>query len=264
MISEWLDTKSLPVFWLAKAEPFKQAVSENGGFAFEHSIPIFHGDMFANAMPLSPWLVPVDESLAAVSKDTLQQGLFFTSSADLQDLTDHLRSLLTAGLDGEEVVFRFYDPKVLLPMLTVMDESDLNALFGNIKELTAFCTETDQLQTWSSTRVTPFELQPAPWWRMKEAHLKPLYSTQTHTVILEKRFWEVLPESMEALDQPVEIIKQTLVQAQSQGFNPEQGELAVLNMLVQRTPVSMEEVCLAFHLSNPEQEQLLNIQEKFV
>ncbi len=158
--------------------------------------------MFANAMPLSPWLVPVDESLAAVSQETLQQGLFFTSSADLQELTDHLRSLLTAGLDGEEVVFRFYDPKVLLPMLMVMDESDLNALFGNIKELIAFHTETDQLQTWSSTRVTPFELQPAPWWPMKEAHLKPLYSTQTHAVILEKRFWEVLPESMEALDHP--------------------------------------------------------------
>ncbi len=41
MISEWLDTQSLPVFWLAKADLFKQAVSEKWRFCVRAFRPTF-------------------------------------------------------------------------------------------------------------------------------------------------------------------------------------------------------------------------------
>lgn len=206
MISVWLDKQTLPVFWLAEAKSYKSAVREHGGFAFKNSVPLFHGDMFMNVMPFSPWLVPVDSALAGISYHTLRQGLFLTSSATQEALVLHLRSLLMAGMGGEEVAFRFYDPNVLLPMLKVMDEDELNAFLGNMNTLTSFSAETYEIQTWSSTTVKPFELQLAPWWIIKKAHLNGEVNLNVVSSNLNAWLWRHFSDVMhERLDQGFDI-----------------------------------------------------------
>ena len=109
----WITGQSEPVYWIATAKSYQDAV--NSTPSLNNATPLFTGDMYAQVMSLSPWVV-APESLLDIDDSILTCGIFITSNAGLEDVLAHLRSLLTAGLFGEEVLFRFYDPKVIFPM----------------------------------------------------------------------------------------------------------------------------------------------------
>ncbi|WP_462055269.1 DUF4123 domain-containing protein, partial [Vibrio cholerae] len=87
------------------------------GIVFDGTQVVFHGETFAPVMSLSPWLIPVSDKVLELSDELLQQGIFLTSHSSTSELLSHLQSLLIAALEGEEVLFRFYDRQVILPML---------------------------------------------------------------------------------------------------------------------------------------------------
>lgn len=120
-MKEWILNHANHVYWLVTADLFKKALNEN--MPVDEAIPLFCLNTFKDLMSLSPWLVPA-ESLTVLDEKLIQQGLLLKSDYPTNEVLNHLRSLLLAGLDGEEVLFRFYDPMVIAPMLNLMQESE--------------------------------------------------------------------------------------------------------------------------------------------
>jgi hypothetical protein len=61
-------------------------------------------------------------------------GIFFWSTASAEQLAGHFRRhLLARTTDGERLVFRFYDPRVLLPFLPTCNAAQLRDFFGPVQ-----------------------------------------------------------------------------------------------------------------------------------
>ncbi|MES1384198.1 DUF4123 domain-containing protein, partial [Vibrio cholerae] len=80
----------------------------------------------------------------------LQQGIFLTSHSSTSELLSHLQSLLIAVLEGEEVLFRFYDRQVIVPMLNAMRDLERNDFLGPVEKLAA--VKQGVFQEWGNTR----------------------------------------------------------------------------------------------------------------
>ena len=58
-------------------------------------------------------------------------GVFLHSSASLADVAKHLATLLKVQTaDGEQLVFRFYDPRILGVFLPVCTDEELTEVYG--------------------------------------------------------------------------------------------------------------------------------------
>lgn len=62
-------------------------------------------------------------------------GIFFRSTASTARLGAHFRRhVLARTTDGERLVFRFYDPRVLLPFLPTCNAAQLREFFGPVQQ----------------------------------------------------------------------------------------------------------------------------------
>lgn len=60
-------------------------------------------------------------------------GIFVITQADLREMRKHFRTLLTVHDDqGQPLVFRFYDPRVLRVYLPTCHEQELETVFGPV------------------------------------------------------------------------------------------------------------------------------------
>ena len=65
-------------------------------------------------------------------------GIFAQSPLSPDSMHRHLRTILTVNDDlGNPMLFRYYDPRVLVPFLVTCTIDELNAIFGQIKYLFA-------------------------------------------------------------------------------------------------------------------------------
>ncbi|ENM5927645.1 DUF4123 domain-containing protein [Vibrio mimicus] len=260
MIQEWLMEQQTPVFWLLDQQGFKQVIAANNGVVFDDTLIVFHGETFAPVMSLSPWLVPVTEKVLQLSDEQFQQGIFLTSNSSATELLSHLQSLLIAALEGEEVLFRFYDTEVILPMLDAMLEHERNDFLGSVERLAT--ANKGNFRIWKNTRMDDFVSRPTTWWKMQPYHLVPLYRTQVHAQVLERRFWEKLPFVMEQIDEPYQFIKTVLDEGIEFGLAPEQAELLVLNSTIVHSFSSIDQLREALQLNQQELQEIIYIREK--
>ncbi|WP_000613963.1 DUF4123 domain-containing protein [Vibrio mimicus] len=197
MIQEWLMEQQTPVFWLLDQQGFKQVIAANNGVVFEDTLVVFHGETFSPVMSLSPWLIPITEEVLQLPDEQLQQGLFLTSHSSATELLNHLQSLLIAALEGEEVLFRFYDRQVILPMLARMDEIEKNQFLGNINQLIALDNhKKNRLVTFANTSNTQFTALQTTWWVIKAHHLENHENLPLVQANLESWLWRHFPEMM--------------------------------------------------------------------
>lgn len=204
MILSWFQQQQNHRYWLVDRKLHKQALQQNGGFGFEEAVPLFYGAMFTEVMPLSPWLIPVSESILSLPEALLEQGIGLSSHAVGDEVLQHLRSLLIAGLEGEEVMFRFYDRSVIIAMLARMDQSEVNQFLGNINQLAALGDgdqghDRDQghLVTFDNTSHAPFNAQQGSWWVIKAHHLDKQENLPLLKANLESWLWQHFPKAMD-------------------------------------------------------------------
>lgn len=84
-------------------------------------------------------------------------GVMLRSSAPIDELAEHFASMIRARLpDGHEVLFRFYDPRVLRAYLPTCTKDELDAVFGPVESFliqqgdgtwTVYAREGGSLQT---------------------------------------------------------------------------------------------------------------------
>ncbi|TLE26781.1 DUF4123 domain-containing protein [Vibrio cholerae] len=197
MLLQWLSEQTSNVYWLADHSTFKQAVANNSGIVFDGTQVVFHGETFAPVMALSPWLVPVSDMVSDIDYECLQQGIFLSCSCPSTELLSHLQSLLIAALEGEEVLFRFYDRQVIVPMLTRMDEIEKNQFLGKINQLVVFDShEKNRLVSFTNTSDAQFTAKKATWWMIKRHHLEAHENLPLVQANLESWLWRHFPKVM--------------------------------------------------------------------
>ncbi|MDR5868197.1 DUF4123 domain-containing protein [Halomonas koreensis] len=148
---------------------------------------LYAGTPFAHLIEVSPLVArtaPDDPFLhwLMAERPSLNWGLLLESPATPDALAAHFRHWLTIlDQQGNEVIFRFYDPDVLPYFLGAFDEREHQRWFGPLSAV--HCRTDTGFTTWhrvelSREGVLTERLPPPPWWKLNARHqqaLQPLY-----------------------------------------------------------------------------------------
>jgi len=117
----------------------------------EECLSLYEGPEGAKLAQVAPYLVriaPDSKLLEALVKEGWGKswGVYFTCAGDFHEIRRHLRHFLQVKLpDGEQVYFRFYDPRVMRIFLPTCIAEEANQFFGPIKRYVLEGEEPDQL-----------------------------------------------------------------------------------------------------------------------
>ena len=107
----------------------------------ERAVCLYIGRAGAEWADVAPYLVEVDGELLLWIIDTLWDepwGILISSSAEFETLRRHFRTfLLVRDSDGKEMVFRYYDPRILSVYLPTCTEDELETVFGPVHKFWA-------------------------------------------------------------------------------------------------------------------------------
>jgi hypothetical protein len=112
-----------------------QRVRELGN---DRAVSLYRGWAERDYTAIAPYLARIDRAtldwiIANLWKDPW--GILLVSGSDLSSLRTHLRRyLLVTRPDGQQVYFRFYDPRVLPVFLLSADPREAAQFFGPISE----------------------------------------------------------------------------------------------------------------------------------
>ncbi|MGD8110997.1 DUF4123 domain-containing protein [Vibrio sp. TRT 21S02] len=260
MLKAWFSARQQNNFWLVDKKGYQTVIQANHGKAIDDAMPLFQGEQFSEVLDLSPWLLPISSELLSLADDVFTFGIGLSTSVEQITLIQHLRSLLVAAYEGEEMMFRFYDTNVLSPMFETMDAGERSAFLGCVSEL-AICHD-GELAQYDSDMTEHWAHQDAIWWKILPKHLAPLYKVTTHAKALERRFWQKLPDSMAQLDDPYQTLLTAMESAQQRNLSAQDIEFVAIKTLMSATNTHLSVITQAFHLSQDEQSQLMNTQEK--
>ena len=107
--------------------------------AWHEIVPLYQGAAAGNLAAVGPYLIclgQTDEIFDWIWENFWGDGwgIFLWSPASVEALRAHFRRhLLARTTDGERLVFRFYDPHVLLPFLPTCTAAQLRDFFGPIE-----------------------------------------------------------------------------------------------------------------------------------
>ena len=117
---------------------------------------LYEGPEGAKLAQVAPYLVrltPDSKLLEALVKEGWGKswGVYLTCAGDFQEIRRHLRHFLQVRLpDGEQVYFRFYDPRVMRIFLPTCIAEEATQFFGSIKRYVLEGEEPDQLLEFTS------------------------------------------------------------------------------------------------------------------
>ncbi len=100
----------------------------------DRAVSLYRGTAEKDYWAIAPYLAVVDEPLLDWIVENLWEdpwGIFAVAETDLASLRTHFRRFLKVeDPDGKELLFRFYDPRVLPAFLTTCIESEAEHFFG--------------------------------------------------------------------------------------------------------------------------------------
>ncbi|SHO55573.1 DUF4123 domain-containing protein [Vibrio quintilis] len=260
----WLAEPGASRYWLTGYLAFEQsqqhaATHETLQAALADADVLFSDQTFEQVMNMSPRLMRA-ETACQLPAEILTQGIGLESQTDYPAMLAHLQSLLMAALDGEEVLFRFYDPQVILPMLVTMSPGEVDLLLGNLNGITGWHEQ--QLVSYTRSHTTDFALRTETWWKIQPHHLKPVYKPEVHARSLERYWWEKIPATMNIPDDPYAMILQALERAQQLNYSDTQAELLALSTLAQATQTPADSLAEVFHFTAEERNTLYRINKE--
>jgi hypothetical protein len=103
----------------------------------EKAVSLYRGEPEEDYWAIAPYLISVDPSVLDWIASTLWEepwGIFLIADANLGELRTHFRRFLTVCLpDGENVYFRFYDPRVVQQFLPTCNHAELREFYGPVR-----------------------------------------------------------------------------------------------------------------------------------
>jgi len=115
-----------------------------------HAVCLYRGELEPDMAEVAPYLVELFPD-TAFTNWLLSEGLggkswgiFARSPFSLTELRKHFRKFLTVYDEaGNPLLFRYYDPRVLVKFLPTCDAESLNSMFGRVTEYAAESGPTD-------------------------------------------------------------------------------------------------------------------------
>nr|WP_300999492.1 DUF4123 domain-containing protein [Halomonas sp.] len=151
------------------------------------SVPLYLGTPFAHLLEVSPIVAstsPRDPFLhwLMTERPSLNWGLLLESRSTADELAAHYRHWLTIlNPQGDEVLFRFYDPDVLPYFLDAFDSLEYRQWFGPATAVhyrTAGGFNARHAAEHPEVERAQAPLSAVPWWKIQARHqqaLRPLY-----------------------------------------------------------------------------------------
>lgn len=255
-LQDWLNKQDeSDCYWLIAQAGIDLAAEHTSlPLLMEKAMPLFTEATFDSLVCLTPWLIPMNEAIAGLPDRLLKHGVLLRSGAGASDLMVHLRSLLLAGLDGETVLFRIYDPLVITPILLAMTTQEQQSLMGNIDTLALSIDE--HMQIFNHENANQYTLQVAPWWVIKPEYIVNRYSQEQHAFSLSRRLWGLFPGMMSGLVNAEANISHALDKAKLQGVKLSDIDLWVLSQLATQSGTSAQTLNDTLMLDTGERQQL--------
>ncbi|VAW77867.1 hypothetical protein MNBD_GAMMA12-2203 [hydrothermal vent metagenome] len=114
---------------------------------------LFHHTDFSEIEDAAPYLVHLTKANAILLNKIWRYpwGIFLITSVERDEIEAHLRTNLFAEDPlGEELLFRYYDPRVLPVFLNNSSDEERQLFFGPIEEMYALTTQNTQLKRYSA------------------------------------------------------------------------------------------------------------------
>ena len=113
----------------------------------ERAVSLYKGTAEEELHAIAPYLVSIDRKILDWISDELfgtPWGIFVFAATDLDSLRKHFRRfLIVNGPEGNELYFRYYDPRVLPTFLTSCSGVEAERFFGPVS---SFVVEADDNQ----------------------------------------------------------------------------------------------------------------------
>jgi len=115
------------------------------------NVCLYRGELPADLVYVAPYLVHLYPGTAFTDWLLAEcwgkhWGIFAQSPYSLTGMRKHFRLLLTVSDEnGDPMLFRYYDPRVLPPFLLTCERDELEAIFGAVKYYFAESADTKQL-----------------------------------------------------------------------------------------------------------------------
>lgn len=234
--------------------------------------PLFLDPPFDSLIAYTPWLVPLTDIVLSLPDAILSMGILIHSNAEKSLVARHLRSLLNAEMNEEKMLFRFYDVKVLAPMLPMMSLTEQSDFMGNIEALLIQLPLNDienqdsdlgvnvqakaknDFIVIENDKAALFQTRSEPWWIIAPEHLEGLYNFKHHAYAISRRLWELLPNMMAGLTNPLASLELGFEKAQDQKLNKDDAELWVLAHIAQLTQTELDTLVSSLVLDIRQQE----------
>lgn len=145
LLDQLFDDPDLPTWAILDGARIERLVREIEAHEIPHAC-LFAGALDPSMARVAPYLVRLDETDPFCSWLLGQGwgkswGIYLRSEAPRMALRRHLRRLLQVkGPDGESLLFRYYDPRVLRVYLPTCNDDELASVFG---PLAAILTESE-------------------------------------------------------------------------------------------------------------------------
>lgn len=133
-----LSNENEPLFALLDAARDPMVLSLLADVAEEHQ-SLYNGETAEELAEVAPYLVSLPPGSQLLKKLLYHGwgkswGVYFTCSASFEETRRHLRSLqFIEDEQGEELYFRYYDPRVLRTFLPTCTPQEANQFFGPVK-----------------------------------------------------------------------------------------------------------------------------------
>ncbi|MBA0169555.1 DUF4123 domain-containing protein [Pectobacterium sp. CFBP8739] len=163
-----------------------------------------HASLYAEPVPedigrLAPYLVRVDDAIIQwLEQRKTPWGIRLESRADMKTLRQHLRKYLYVQIPNEEkpVFFRFYDPRNIWSLLSVLSDWEKHTFLGPIETITTNWQGINRCENFSALK-TQFHAGSAS--RRKIMRFSSEQMDEL-TLIFEQRYLDVLVSKMESWD----------------------------------------------------------------
>jgi hypothetical protein len=118
---------------------------------------LYEGYTFEEMELVAPYLVrlpPTSKLLEALVREGHGKswGVYLTAHSSLDEVRKHFRHFLMVKGDGEEYVFRFYDPRVLRAFLPACDAGETAQFFGPVERFLVEAKDPALLLRFTATR----------------------------------------------------------------------------------------------------------------
>ena len=266
VIAQWLETEPAPIYLLVNPLEDNTILQDFFLDKQQGAMALFEGTSFSEHALKGPWLLPVSGS--KVFNQTVlarNAGIWLSTSpdVDMHEVVPHLQSLLLAAMEGELVLFRYYDRRVLSPMLQSLTVTELTQFLGPITQI--YFSIESTIASFSRPKrenTAVFKHKQAPWWKIKPTHLTSQIHLERHRFIIERQLWQQCHELMQLQPQRQAIITTAIEQGKKQHIDELDLPLYAAAHLARNIHYSPAAIAQAMKLNRQERQQLIQWMEE--